>query len=188
MLQSFSTLTKTDLAFRADNLLTVRMELPQDRYATPALRAQAGQQMLDRLRALPGVEHAIIWGPSMFARSTWVAFLAPVDQLAKDEERLMVWRHSTNPRGLADLGIRLVSGRDFAATDRLESPVVGIVSEAAAARADCPFRDRQPDPGATRSAGGSRAGPANGLASTAPDAPGAPDAPDAPELQNHASA
>ena len=134
MLQSFAALTRTDLAFRADNLLTVRLELPQDRYATPALRAQAGRQMLDRLRALPGVEHAMIWGPSMFARSTWVAFLAPSEQLARDEERLMVWRHSTNPGALADLGVRLVAGRDFADTDRLDSPIVGIVSEAAAAR------------------------------------------------------
>lgn len=134
MLQSFSALTGTDLAFRADRLLTVRLELPQDRYATPALRAQAGRQMLERLQSLPGVEHAMIWGPSMFARSTWVAFLAPAEQLARDEERLMVWRHSTNPGALRDLGVRLVAGRDLADTDTLDAPFVGIVSEATAAR------------------------------------------------------
>ncbi len=134
MLQSFSALTRTDLAFRADRLLTVRLELPQDRYATPALRAQAGQQLLDRLHALPGVAQAMIWGPSMFARSTWVAFLSPADQLTKDDERLMVWRHSTNPGALGDLGVRLVAGRDFNHRDTLAAPFVGIVSEATAAR------------------------------------------------------
>jgi len=134
MLQSFSALTRTDLAFRADRLLTVRLELPRDRYATPQLRAQAGGQLLERLQALPGVSHAMIWGPSMFARSTWVAFLSPADQLTRDDERLMVWRHSTNPGALEDLGVRLVAGRDFADTDTLRAPLVGIVSEAAAAR------------------------------------------------------
>lgn len=134
MLQSFSALTQTDLAFRADRLLTVRLELPQDRYATPALRAQAGQQLLERLQALPGVAHAMIWGPSMFARSTWIAFLSPADQLTKDDERLMVWRHSTNPGALAHLGVRLVAGRDFDDRDTLAVPFVGIVSEATAAR------------------------------------------------------
>lgn len=134
MLQSFSALTRTDLAFRADRLLAVRLELPIDRYTTPALRAQAGAQMLERLRALPGVEQAMIWGPSMFARSTWVAFVAPTDRLATDAEQLMVWRHSTNAGALADLGVRVVAGRDIAATDTLESPSVCLVSEAAAAR------------------------------------------------------
>jgi predicted permease len=134
MLQSLSALTRTDLGFRADRLLTVRLELPADRYATPALRAQAGAGMLDRLRALPGVEHAMIWGPSMFARSTWVALLSPTDRLATDSEQLMVWRHSTNPGALTALGVRLVAGRDFAETDTLDSPAVCLVSEATAMR------------------------------------------------------
>jgi putative ABC transport system permease protein len=135
MLQSFSALTQTDLQFRSDRLLTVRLELPQDRYNTPATRALAGQEMLERLRALPGVEHAMIWGPSMFAHSTWVAFLTPTDRLAADDgERLMVWRHSTNPGALGDLGIQLRAGRDLAASDTLDTPQVGVISEAAAAR------------------------------------------------------
>ncbi len=134
MLQSFSALTRTDLLFRTDHMMTARLELPQDRYATPAARARAGQQMLERLRALPGVEHATIWGPSMFGRSTWIAFLAPSDRVTADGDRLMVWRHNTNPGALSDLGIRLVSGRDFADTDTLDNPHVAILSEAAAAR------------------------------------------------------
>lgn len=134
MLQSFAALTRTDLAFRADRLLTVRLELPADRYATPAQRAQAGAHLLERLRALPGVEHALLWGPSMFARSTWIAFVSPAEQLTTDSEQTMLWRHNTNPGALADLGVRLVAGRDFAATDTLDAPLVCLVSEAAAAR------------------------------------------------------
>jgi putative ABC transport system permease protein len=134
MLQSFAALAGTDLAFQAERLLTVRLELPADRYATPAVRAQAGQQLLDRLRGLPGVEDALIWGPSMFARSTWVAFVDAADRPARDEERLMLWRHSTNPGGLATLGVPVVAGRDLAATDTLQTPTVAVISQAAAAR------------------------------------------------------
>jgi putative ABC transport system permease protein len=134
MLQSFSALTKTDLQFRTDRLLTARLELPQERYPTPDARARAGQQLLERLRALPGVEHATIWGPSMFGRSTWVAFLSAADRVTTDNERLMVWRHNTNPGALADLGIRLVSGRDLAESDTLGAPMVAILSETTAAR------------------------------------------------------
>jgi predicted permease len=134
MLQSFAALTRTDLLFRSDRLLTVRLELPQDRYATPADRSRAGSQLLERVRTLPGVEHATIWGPSMFGHSTWVAFLSPTDRIVADNERLMVWRHSTNPGALSDLGIGIVSGRDLAATDTFGGPAVAILSEAAAAR------------------------------------------------------
>jgi putative ABC transport system permease protein len=134
MLQSFAALTRTDLLFRTERLLTLSLELPQTRYGTPAQRGRAGAELLDRLRAIPGVEAAVIWGPSMFARSTWVAFLLPADRVTADNERLMVSRHSTNPGALADLGIRLVRGRDFTRTDTLEAPPVAILSETAAAR------------------------------------------------------
>jgi predicted permease len=134
MLQSLSALARTGLEFRSDRLLTVRLELPQERYATPAARALVGDRLRERLAALPGVEHATIWGPSMFARSTWVAFLTPSGVVVPDNERLMAWRHSTNPGALRDLGIPLLAGRDFTAADRLDAPFVAIVSQATAQR------------------------------------------------------
>jgi predicted permease len=134
MLKSFSMLLDTDLGFRHERLLTARMELPQDRYGTPAARAQFGRQLRERLAQLPGVEDVVMWGPSMFARSTWVSFVAPEDQLVADHERVMVWRHSTNPGALAELGIPIVAGRDFSAADTLDAPPVAIVSQATAHR------------------------------------------------------
>jgi len=132
MLQSFSALTSTGLAFRSDHLLTVRLELPQDRYGTPAARARFGEALRERAAAIPGVQAAILWGPSMFSRSTWISFVAPTDRVVADNERVMLWRHSTNPGGLRDLGIALTTGRDFAVTDTLDTPSVAILSEAAA--------------------------------------------------------
>jgi hypothetical protein len=134
MLQRFSALTRTGLSFRSDRLLTVRLDLPQERYATPAARARFGASVRQTLAALPGMEAVMLWGPSMFARSTWVAFVAPADRPVTDNERVMLWRHSTNPGALRELGIALVAGRDFAATDTLDTPLVAIVSEDGARR------------------------------------------------------
>ena len=134
MLKSFSALLDTDLAFRHERLLTARIELPQDRYATPAARARFGRQLRERLGQLPGVDDVVLWGPSMFARSTWVSFVAPEGQLVASHEQVMVWRHSTNPGALADLGIPLLAGRDFSTSDTLDAPPVAIVSQATAHR------------------------------------------------------
>ena len=132
MLQSFAGLTRTDLSFRSDRLLTVRLELPQERYSTPSARARFGEQARARLAELPGVSAAVLWGPSMFARSTWISFVAPAERVVADNERVMLWRHSTNPGALRELGIRLLAGRDFADTDTLASPAVAILSQASA--------------------------------------------------------
>ena len=134
MVKSLSALTSTDLLFRHDNLLTVRLELPQDRYPTPESRARFGGAAHERLSQLPGVEHVLLWGPSMFARSTWISFIAPEEQLPEDNARLMVWRHSTNPGALRNLGITLRAGRDLAASDALDTPLVAVVSETTARR------------------------------------------------------
>ena len=134
MLQSFSALLRTDLAFRHERLLTGRIELPQDRYGSPAARAQFGRAVRERLSHVPGVQQVVLWGPSMFARSTWVAFVAPEDRVLADSERVMLWRHSTNPGALADLGIAIVEGRDFSAADTIDHSPVAIISQAAARR------------------------------------------------------
>jgi predicted permease len=134
MLQSFTALTRTGLSFRSERLLTVRLDLPQDRYATPASRVRFAQRARETLAALPGVQAVMLWGPSMFARSTWIAFVAPADRVVPDNERVMLWRHSTNPGALQDLGIPLVAGRDFVAGDTLDAPPVAIISESGARR------------------------------------------------------
>jgi len=133
LLQSFAALGRTDLGFRPERLLTVRLDLPQASYPTPEARVQFGERALERLRTVPGVESAVIWGPSMFTRSTWVAMVAREDQ-RRDDERMMVWRHSTNPGALGDLGIALREGRDLEAADTLDSRPVAVVSEAVARR------------------------------------------------------
>ncbi|MFN8060233.1 MAG: ADOP family duplicated permease [Vicinamibacterales bacterium] len=135
MSESLQTLTNTSLSFDHDRLVTARLELPADRYPTPEDRVRFVDQVVAGVGTAPGVERAFVWGPSGIGRATWVTFLLPDTQVAgTDTERLMVSRHSTNPGGLASLGVPLLRGRDFAPTDTAGSPSVAIVSEAVAER------------------------------------------------------
>jgi predicted permease len=135
MARSFLALTSTPLGFDTDRLLTMRLDLPAERYPQPADRARAGDALLEAVRQAPGVQSAVIWGPAMFARSTWILLVAPEGRaVAGPEDLLMVWRHSTNPGALAALGIPLQAGRDFEATDRLGQLPVAIVSRSLADR------------------------------------------------------
>jgi hypothetical protein len=135
MARSFHRLTTTPLGFKTERLLTFRMDLTGPRYQEPATRVQLVDAFLERARAVPGVESATVWGPSMLGNATWVVNVAPSGRpIDRPDAFTMLFRHSVNPGGLDALGIARIKGRDFDATDAADRPLVGIVSESAAER------------------------------------------------------
>ena len=56
MIRSFYRLQRVDPGFIADNLLTFNVSLPQKKYAEAQQRINFYQQLLQKLRAMPGVE------------------------------------------------------------------------------------------------------------------------------------
>jgi putative ABC transport system permease protein len=136
LIRSFIRLQNIDPGFRADGVLTARVQTPGLRYRTPADRASFYNSALARISALPGVEQA-----------AGITFLPMGRGLGM---RTGYWR-SDRPRPVpgagssADvrpitpgffktMGIQLVGGRDFTAADQTASPRVTIVSETAARR------------------------------------------------------
>jgi putative ABC transport system permease protein len=135
MLESFRKLASTDLGFRTQNLLTLRLDLRSARYSEPAARARFGRRLVETLQAIPGVESAVLWGPSMLGHATWVYIAYPEGRSPQDADaRLMMGRHSTNPGALENLGIPLLKGREFSWQDTLETPYVAVVSESVATK------------------------------------------------------
>lgn len=133
MVESFRKLASTDLGFKTENLLTLRLDLRSARYTEPAARTRFGRRLVETLGALPGVESVILWGPSMLGHATWVYIAYPEGRSPQDADaRLMMGRHSTNPGALENLGIPLLKGREFSWQDTLETPFVAVVSESAA--------------------------------------------------------
>jgi predicted permease len=133
MLESFRKLASTDLGFKTEDLLTLRLDLRSARYAEPESRARFAKRIVESLKAIPGVESATLWGPSMLGRATWVYIAYPEGRTPEDADaRLMMGRHSVNPGALENLGIPLLKGREFSWQDRLETPFVAVISESVA--------------------------------------------------------
>jgi putative ABC transport system permease protein len=58
MMRSLAALGRIDLGFDPDRLLTMRVAVPAARYDTPEKTVEFFRQVLARLRAVPGVQHA----------------------------------------------------------------------------------------------------------------------------------
>jgi predicted permease len=108
------------------------MDLRSARYRETAPRARLGESLIESVRALPGVESALLWGPSMLGSGTWILYAVTEEGPQKPEDARMIARHSVNPGGLRDLGIPIVAGRDFTSEDRDGAPRAAILSESAA--------------------------------------------------------
>jgi putative ABC transport system permease protein len=130
---SFRKLTSMNLGFNTANLLTLRLDLRSARYTDPAARGRFAKNLVEKLEALPGAESAILWGPSMLGRATWV-YIAYAEGTSPEDpnSRLMMGRHSVNPRALKNLGVPLLSGRESTWQDSADQPFVAVISESVA--------------------------------------------------------
>lgn len=118
------------IGFHPDGVLGARVTLPGQRYDGTASIAFA-DQLIDRLEALPSVASAAVSSDLPFDGSSSAAMLSlPGD----DEGRIRFYRHSVSPAYFTTLGIPMVRGRTFAATDIRGAPEVAVISEAMARR------------------------------------------------------
>jgi putative ABC transport system permease protein len=131
--RSVEELSSSGLGFRTDHLLTFRLNLSGDRYEQAESRVRFADAFVQSAQAIPGVDSATIWGPSMLGRATWVANLLPEGRPAdRPDAFTMAFYHTTNPGGLHSLGIALVVGREFTSVDTATSTPVAIISESLA--------------------------------------------------------
>jgi len=136
MLQSFAKLLATDRGFRPEHLLTVELDFSVAGFTTwvrptetrPQMRLQ---ELMDRVRQLPGVESA--GATYRFLRKD---NRPPIQPFAihgrpplREGERPTAEHGAITPGYLRTLGMRLLRGRDFTDADTLEAPGVALVNE-----------------------------------------------------------
>jgi len=135
LLKSYQRLRSTNLGIPVDNVLTMHFELPDARYKEPAQRVNFFEQLIEGVRALPGVQ------------SAGLVTAAPGQGWGGDQD-VSVVEHPPLPKGVgldlmqrgadpgyfAAVGIPLLRGRTFAANERLERAGVAIISQEAAKR------------------------------------------------------
>ena len=131
MVTSLERLRSVDPGFRTNELITVELPLPQKRYDEAAQRRfYAG--VLERLQANPLTSQSAMLFPFPLGGSNAQAAFQVEGQPEKARaERPIAELNSISPGYLRTAGVRLIDGRDFAATDGAEAPPVALVNEAA---------------------------------------------------------
>ena len=131
LIKSFINLRQTSPGFNADNVLVVRLVLLWPKYKEPEARIQGYKQVLDNIKAIPGVQSA---GAVLALPMKGDAF--GLGRSVIREGRPMTPEEAVNARFLTVTGdyfqtmqIPLKSGRLFTDQDNSESPKVVIISE-----------------------------------------------------------
>jgi putative ABC transport system permease protein len=132
MTRSFVRLMGVDPGLDPRNVLTMEIKLPRGRYASPRQQAAFYRGLLERARALPGVQAAsAVYPLPLSGMEDNIGFRVEGLPLPDGE-----WP-AAGPRCVGTdyfkaLGIRLLKGRDFNEADGADAPPVVIVNESLA--------------------------------------------------------
>jgi putative ABC transport system permease protein len=131
LVRSFMRVQTIDLGFDPSDVLTMRLTLPREKYQGEAVN-QFFNAVLDRIRALPGVERASAASqyPPMGAFETSFEIEGHDPGEARPNSLITV----VTPEYFTTIGSPLKSGRPFDTRDTLRAPSVVSVNEAFAKR------------------------------------------------------
>lgn len=134
LLRSFEKLRAVDLGFRADHMLTAFYSLPRQQYSTQASIDQFNSTLLNKLKALPGVEAAGITGdlPANGDRDDDGFYPEGYTIPQGAPQLISAWATQTTGNYFEAAGIPVLRGRTFTDADRTGMPLVVIVNHALA--------------------------------------------------------
>jgi predicted permease len=134
-IRTFVALRQIDPGFDARGVVTMAVSFTGSAEAAPGRRIAFLEQLLERVRAIPGVSRASainhvpvvgdIWGRSFFIEGRTAP--KPGDVPAATYRVVL-------PGYFDAMGIPILRGRDVSATDRLEAPPVVVINELMARR------------------------------------------------------
>jgi len=120
--------------FSPAKTLTFSVHLPVARYDNAAKQAAWYNQSLDKLRALPGVEHVEATTALPYSDDGWVDTTSIENRPPAPGQELSALRLTVSAGYFSAFHIPVVSGRSFTAGDDLHSQPVTVVSRAFASR------------------------------------------------------
>ena len=129
MLKSVHRLISVDPGFRPDHLLRLNMSLTPSQYPNGAAIRAFWRQLLEGVRALPGVESAALGTNVPLTNShsrgdiTVEGMPLPAPGSFPHPDH-----HAVSPSYLRTLGVRLLGGRDFTDTDSETAPKVALIN------------------------------------------------------------
>lgn len=134
MVKGLNRFLQTDLGFRQDSLLTLRVDLTAERYKSNDAVWSLARRLTEGARALPGVAHAAVEGPGYPTSGWYQIHLIP--ELAEGVgASIPARRHNVSPGYFATIGAQLLAGRDIGPGDVAGAERVLVISETLAKRA-----------------------------------------------------
>jgi predicted permease len=124
--RTFFFLQHLDPGVKADRVLLMGVPLPPEKYATLEQRNRFGQELLERIAALPGVETATFGHPFGGPQSPYTI----VGQTPDESKRIGI--NLVGADHLRTFGIPLRGGRMFDASEVRRGDRVAVINEAAA--------------------------------------------------------
>jgi predicted permease len=128
MLSTFFRLENLDAGFDREHVLIIDVNVRAAKLAREQRVAEL-RDMLERLRALPGVRSASASNMTPVSGSFWNEDLEIEGYTAKGRDDTLVYFNAVSDRYFETLGMDLVAGRDFNTHDTAESPKVAIVNQ-----------------------------------------------------------
>ena len=125
--RSLQNLQTTDTGVAMENLVTFQLAPALSGYQ-PERTLNFYGELLQRLRALPGVTAAGHAAVSILSGNEWDSSTSVEGHRAQDGENMQAYMNALSPGYFETMGIRFLEGRDFNRFDLKENPTVAIVN------------------------------------------------------------
>ena len=133
LIRSLSRLHEIKLGFDTKNVLTMRLSLPRTKYNNGQPITEFYQQVVDKVRALPGVESAgLVDTLPLTDEDSTSRFIA--EGHASASSALQASGHSVSEDYFRSMGITVRIGRDLSVQDDKTAPAVAVINETMAKR------------------------------------------------------
>jgi len=128
LIKSIWTLRTVDPGFNPENLLTMRIELPETRYKEIPKQIQFRERALEAVSSIPGAQAAMISELPMTENLMHNFVIDGRPPMAPGDEPDLETRTVAGDY-FRTMGISVVQGRDFTAQDRADTQPVGLVNQ-----------------------------------------------------------
>jgi putative ABC transport system permease protein len=130
LINSFLHLRNLDPGFRVDHLLTMKVDLSEVKYPDRERRAAFFDEVIRRVRSLPGVQSAAVAGnlPLTYNGDSMNISVEGIPDPPPDQRPDVIYR-VIGPDYFGTMGIPIIRGRDFTDQDKADAKDAVVISE-----------------------------------------------------------